>query len=247
MRLVLQLHLKIRHDSELAHHTLNCLIQLSSLNGSVMTKKETRLEYLSNYLRSFLGLLDQLRMGGCVIQPIEALGFSNIVRKLILFFPPSLMVCIESKLLEKYLHQVTHLTCHFMKAASHKTTVSAQREGMHLRQGNEHMNFVPLFLSQMDEDSTLYEEAFEHMLEVWVSVLHEAQSFPGDFCRAAAVTVFDTYLQCHLSPPDGVRGVPAGEAGENGGAADDEEEEIGETEEPDRIRWDKHVATGDES
>jgi len=107
----------VRHDSELAHHSLNCLIQLSSLNGSVMTKKEARMEYLANYLREFLTLLQQLRVANS-IQPMEALGFSNMVRKLILFFPPSLMVGLEPQLLEAYLKQVTELTCHFMKAAA---------------------------------------------------------------------------------------------------------------------------------
>ena len=45
VELFFELHLKVRHDSELAHHTLNCLVQLSSLNGSAMTKKENRVGY----------------------------------------------------------------------------------------------------------------------------------------------------------------------------------------------------------
>lgn len=57
-----QLHLKIRHDSELSHHTLNCLIQLASLNGSVMAKREIRLQYLANYITAFLGTLAQVRL-----------------------------------------------------------------------------------------------------------------------------------------------------------------------------------------
>ena len=205
----------MRHDSELAHHTLNCLIQLSSLNGSVMAKKEARLEYLSNYLREFLGLLQQLRAANCAIQPMEALGCSNIVRKLILFFPPSVMVCIDPKLLEQYLQQVTELTCSFMKAAA-------------AARGRSSLD---------DDDSGLYVEAFEHMLEAWVSVLHESQSFPAEFCRRAAIEVFNTYLQCHLAPPDGVRGVSGASSG------DDDEEEIGETEESDRQRYKDTLAT----
>ena len=67
----------MRHDSELAHHTLNCLVQLSSLNGSAMTKKENRVGYLVNYLSHFLRLMDNLRALGS-IRPMEALGCSNI-------------------------------------------------------------------------------------------------------------------------------------------------------------------------
>ncbi len=122
-RAIFQLYLKVRHDSELAHHTLNCLIQLSSLNGNVMAKKEARVEYLANYLAEFLGLLQQLKAVGNGIQPMEALGCSNIVRKLILFFPPSLMVNVRQELLEEYLKQITELTSHFMKASTHQSSV----------------------------------------------------------------------------------------------------------------------------
>ena len=121
-----QLHMKVRHDSELAHHTLNCLIQLSSLNGSVMSKKESRLEYLSNYLRHFLGLLARLKELGS-IQPMEALGCSNIVRKLMLFYPPSLLINIESELLQRYLQQITELTCVFMKASTQKDSSAVNK------------------------------------------------------------------------------------------------------------------------
>ena len=116
---------QIRHDAELSHHSLNCLTQLSSLNGSVMTKKETRQEYLANFLKHFLGLLDALKAHGS-IEPMEALGCSNIVRKLMIFYPPRLLVMLETSLLESYLRQITELTCHFMKAATHRSSVRLQ-------------------------------------------------------------------------------------------------------------------------
>ena len=53
IKLYFELHLKVRHVSELAYHTLNCLMQLSSLNGSTMTKKENCVGCL-NYLCHFL-------------------------------------------------------------------------------------------------------------------------------------------------------------------------------------------------
>ena len=87
------------------------------------------------------------------------------------------------------------------------------------------------FCFQLEDDSTLYVESFEHMLEAWVSVVHESTRgcLPAELCRDASVRIFDTYLQCHLGPPDGVRGVGEGQ--------DDDEEEIEETEETDRIRY----------
>ena len=67
-----------------------CLTQLSSLNGFVFGKKEDRLNYLSNYVTHFLKFLQGLGQSG-TIQPNEALGCSNIVRKVMLFFPPAIM------------------------------------------------------------------------------------------------------------------------------------------------------------
>ncbi|CAB4058836.1 unnamed protein product [Lepeophtheirus salmonis] len=54
VKLFFELHVKIRHDPELAHHTLNCLVQLSSLNGIVVAKRDHRVEYLRNYIENFL-------------------------------------------------------------------------------------------------------------------------------------------------------------------------------------------------
>ena len=97
------------------------------------------------------------------------------------------------------------------------------------------MNFMTrcllFFFPQMDDDTNQFVESFEHMLTVWVSILHESQSFPPEFCRESAIEIFNTYVQCHLSPPDGIRGVGAGSNG-----ASDDDEEIDDTEESDRQR-----------
>jgi hypothetical protein len=41
----------------------------------------------------------------------------------------------------------------------------------------------------------MFVEAYEHMLEAWVSVLHESQSFPEGFCQQSAIEIFNTYVQ----------------------------------------------------
>ena len=64
-----------------------------------------------------------ISMLGISIQPMEALGCSNIVRKIMLFFPPSILINLQPPLLEAYLKQITQLTCHFMKAATQKDSV----------------------------------------------------------------------------------------------------------------------------
>jgi len=215
-KMFFELHMKVRHDSELSHHTMNCLVQLASLNGNVMSSKEVRLRYLANFLGHLLALVDNLGAIGH-IQPMEALGCSNITRKLMLFFPPSLQVNLEPGILDKFLKQITALTGHFLKLATQK--------------------------AQLDDDSTIYYEAFEHMLEAWVSVLHDIDTFPAGFTHNSGLEVFNTYLQCNLYAPDGFK-AQGSEAGGPGGAdANEEDEEICENDEPDRVRYKETLAT----
>ena len=74
-----------------------------------------------------------------IFQANEALGISNIIRKVMLFFPASILTNLHPQLLEQYLQQLAGLTCHFMKASTQKNA--------------------------LDDDCLLYTEAFEHMLE----------------------------------------------------------------------------------
>lgn len=51
----------------------------------------------------------------------EALGISSIIRKLILFYPPTIMVSVEAELLQKYLEQLVSLSCAFLRATTDAT------------------------------------------------------------------------------------------------------------------------------
>ncbi len=70
-----------------------------------------------------------------------------------------------------------------------------------------------------------------------MSILHESQSFSPEFCRRSAIEIFNTYLQCHLAAPDGIRGISR----DANGADDDDE--IDDTEESDRVRYKEPLAT----
>lgn len=127
----------------------------------------------------------------------EALGISNMVRKLWLCTSSSWLTDISQDLLGSFLQQVTRLTCQFGEGAAHEES--------------------------MNVEDTLYMEAFEHMLGVCVGFVRKASIFPPDFC----IQIFNTYLKCHLSPPDGSRGIGQGL----------EAEEIGEIEEDDQTKF----------
>jgi hypothetical protein len=57
---------------------------------------------------------------------MEALGCSNIVRKIMLFFPPLILVNLPQPLLQAYLKQISWMTCHFMKTACHADSVRVE-------------------------------------------------------------------------------------------------------------------------
>jgi len=171
-------HWRIRSNSNIAHHTLNCLVQLASLNGQTLNAKNLRLEYLSNYVRSLTQLVDNVGQTGA-LPGKEALGISTIIRKLILFYPPSILVNIGIELLQKYLEQLVSLTCGFLRTS---------------------------LLHNCDEDEQLlFNEAFENTMEAWITILHENQLFPSGYCKEAAAAIFKTYVEVHLAPPEGCR------------------------------------------
>ena len=173
------LHWRVRTDDVLSHHTLNCLVQLASLNGQTISTKELRLQYLSNYLNSFSTLVTNITVSGRVSAK-ESLGLSAMIRKLILFYPPSILVMVQQELLQKYLEQVVTLTCGFMRAGS-----GASKD--------------------QQEEYDLFSEATDHVLEAWVCILHEDSIFPPGYCKEAAAAILKTFIEISLAAPEGVR------------------------------------------
>ena len=174
------LHWRVRADDIISHHTLNCLVQLASLNGQTMNTKELRLQYLSNYISGFSTLVTNITASGNVAAK-EALGLSAMIRKLILFYPPSILVTVQQELLQKYLEQVVTLTCGFMRAG------------------------VTSGANDNSDEMDLFTEATEHVLEAWVCILHENTIFPQGYCKEAAAAILKTYIEVNLSKPDGCR------------------------------------------
>ena len=112
MELFYRLHCKVRLLPDLCHHTLNCLTQLASLNGPVLTNKDLRVQYVSHYATQFVRLV-----GGVELSAQESLGVSSIFRKLVLFFPPDTLSAVPGDLLEALFINCTRLTCKFAEYA----------------------------------------------------------------------------------------------------------------------------------
>lgn len=64
--------------------------------------------------------------------------------------------------------------------------------------------FPPL-LHQLDKDDMVYMEAFDKLLESWLTLVQDEEHFPRGCFVQPAIQVFNSYIQCHLAAPDGTR------------------------------------------
>lgn len=115
--LLFTLYWKVRNNPQLAHHAMNCLVQLSSLHGRIFTTEQIKLQYLTNYLQRFLKLVSNIH----VIDQ-EANGITNIIKKINCFFQSSLNSLSED-LLKSFMEQMTRLTCLFIEGAAREELV----------------------------------------------------------------------------------------------------------------------------
>lgn len=52
----------------------------------------------------------------------------------------------------------------------------------------------------------MFFEAFNNILRPWVSIIGNSnQSFPEQLCKSASMQILNTYLKCHISPPNGTK------------------------------------------
>eukprot|EP00069_Balaena_mysticetus_P015410 bmy_09222T0 len=83
----------------------------------------------------------------------------------------------------------------------------------------------------------VYMEAYDRLLESWLTLVQDDKHFHKGFFTQHAVQVFNSYIQCHLAAPDGTRNLTAN------GVASREEEEISELQEDDRDQFSDQLAS----
>ncbi|XP_071818411.1 exportin-4-like isoform X2 [Apostichopus japonicus] len=156
------------------------------------------------YLHHFIQcVLHTLNSGE--IQDHEALGLSGIFNNLINTHPTGIFVSLPGDVLSSFVTNLTNLTCHFCSKAS-------LEEAMH-------------------KDDQQFMEAFSKLLDCWTTLLSRVESYPQNFFQQHANQIFNTYLQCHLSVPEGTRNQESSE----------DEEEIDELVEEDRVAFDDQL------
>ncbi|KFO22213.1 Exportin-4 [Fukomys damarensis] len=163
-----------------------------------------------DYLAHFIeGLLNTIN--GIEIEDSEAVGISSIISNLITVFPRNVLTAIPSELFSSFVNCLTHLTCSFGRSAALEEV--------------------------LDKDDMVYMEAYDKLLESWLTLVKDDKHFHKGFFTQHAVQVFNSYIQCHLAAPDGTRNLTAN------GVASREEEEISELQEDDRDQFSDQLAS----
>lgn len=138
IKLLFEIYWKVRDIPDLQRQTATCLVQLSTVYGSIMNKKENKLKFFVNYFNNFLQLITTVLPN---IKREEALPFSQIVRTLIPYsrYPGMTMVF---EFLKTILPSMYTMTSNFAEGAIHDE------------------------ITQVDE--SVYMEALTNMLEAWL-------------------------------------------------------------------------------
>ncbi|KAL3204464.1 hypothetical protein MRX96_011474 [Rhipicephalus microplus] len=84
--------------------------------------------------------------------------------------------------------------------------------------------------SPVGDDAEQQQEALDHILDAWVPLLQEPQTFPAEPLKVATMRVFELYLRSRLAAPDGTRPPIS------------DEEEVAEEDEDDRVRYRDQLA-----
>ncbi|XP_063069807.1 exportin-4 [Engraulis encrasicolus] len=155
------------------------------------------------------GLLNMIN--GIEIEDSEAVGISNIISNLITTFPRSILTALPSDLFSSFINCLTLLTCSFGRSAALEEV--------------------------LDKDDMVYMEAYDKLLESWLTLVQDDEHFPRGCFVQPAVQVFNSYIQCHLAAPDGTRNLTAN------GVASHEEDEINELQEDDRELFQDQLAS----
>uniref|UniRef100_A0A182N2V3 Exportin-4 n=1 Tax=Anopheles dirus TaxID=7168 RepID=A0A182N2V3_9DIPT len=194
---------KTREIDDLQPKALMCILQLSTLRGPIITEN---IDESMSYLANYLTHFLSL-MTNIEIKDKEAYSFSLILRKLFQFLPTDMLKMLPNSLFDASMQQCFTLTMKFFEQSAADESVAP--------------------------DEALYIDALSNMLGIWLSFFDDKQNYPIEPMLPYITQMFEKYVQCHLAPPQGIRGAIPGRDGEGGAG----ENEITEMEESDRERF----------
>lgn len=98
---------KVRDIPALQQKAMNCIVQLSSLNGPLMNNPANKLEYVARFIRTFVELFSNLELKSC-----EAIGVATVLRKLLLYNLPDGLAPEVREMFLAFMYMVTSKFIH---------------------------------------------------------------------------------------------------------------------------------------
>ncbi|KAG1701259.1 Exportin-4 [Nymphon striatum] len=194
-----KLHRKTRMNQEVNHVNLQCLIQQSTLCGMIFTLEKKSLQTKFSQVEFFSQFVQSFLE--CItsneILDHEALPIANIFHKL----------TQSSRNFTDFAENVKYA---FFKKMSEITCYLASKASVE---------------ENIQKDDQIFMEAFETILEAWSPFVHD--EIPIDCVTEHVIEIFNCFVKCHLSPPDG----------SHSEIVDGDCEEIDEIEEDDRLKF----------
>ncbi|KFB50065.1 exportin [Anopheles sinensis] len=191
---------KTREIEDLQPKALTCILQLSTLRGPIITEN---VEESMSYLANYLTHFLSL-LNNIEIKDKEAYSFSLILRKLLQFLPTGMLQMLPNSLFDASIQLCFTMTMKFLEQSAAEESAAP--------------------------DEAFYIDALSNMFTIWLSFVEDRKNFPIEPMLPYITQMFEKYVQCHLSPPQGIRGA-GGRDGEGG------ENEITDIEESDRDRF----------
>eukprot|EP00795_Rhopilema_esculentum_P017243 gene17243-8804_t len=118
INLFIQLYNRCSGHEELAHHSLQCLIQLASVTGSVFAGQQSKGTYLTRFIQGFKQMVNRTKWTA-----LEAFGYASIVSRIVNVFPVSTIASLSPEVLGTFLEILASLTCTFMELTINKEDI----------------------------------------------------------------------------------------------------------------------------
>ena len=224
-------------NDSLIHHSLQCLSQFSSLTGSILASPSISLKFVQNLMSGMIGLMSRShQQQEHVLKSGEVNSISLILYRICLHVQDrDTLKLIDKATTTKFIELFTSLTCSFLKSCmkSEKDPEEFDR----FKQAVENVcdgwsvTLQAVGKHAIDHRSLRgKDQAFFDLCD-GLDLVREQDSLlnsPGDMIDAhllqgCAKEIFETYMRCHISRPEGLRKIEA------------DEDEIAEYEEEDSV------------
>eukprot|EP00124_Ichthyophonus_hoferi_P002300 Ihof_evm3s151 gene=Ihof_evmTU3s151 len=163
-------HKLVQNDERLVSHTLQCIVQLASLDGKVFADPPMRISYITWVMEEVLSYVDHVVSTEQQIRPNLAWGMAETINRMVTrctMHPDTNVYEVLPRQLETLLDKMCSLACYCL------TQIPSEC------------------------DQTWYAEAFDQLLDAWESFSRDPR-FPLGVADRYVSQIFKSYLQSKL-------------------------------------------------